>query len=93
MKLDALAALDTIPREQLPAAIARLAARILEPPPASANGRLLTPDDVAKRLRTHRKWVYRHADELGGVLLSDRALRFTEAGVTAYLTRVRGSRS
>ena len=81
MTRDPLAALDAIPRELLPAALVRLAARLLEPAPPAADGRLLTPADVAKRLGTHRKWVYRHADQLGGVRLGDRTLRFPADGL------------
>lgn len=94
MKPDPLAVLDGIPAEHVPAAIARLAARAMQLAPRAEpdGGRLLTPEDVAKRLRTHKRWVYRHADELGAVLLSERALRFTEAGIAAYVARQRAGR-
>lgn len=59
----------------------------LFPVEVSTNGKLLTPDEVAERLGTHKKWVYRHAGELGAIRLSRRAMRFTEAGVTSYLER------
>lgn len=85
---DSLAALDAIPRELVPAAIARLAARAMEPPPPppepAADG-LLTPDEVAALLKADRRFVYRHARELGALRLSRRKLRFPAARVRRYV--------
>ncbi|HXO85632.1 MAG TPA: helix-turn-helix domain-containing protein [Gemmatimonadales bacterium] len=88
-----LDALDAIPRELLPAAIARLAARAMEPVPTpdpaapTENGDLLTADDVAKRLHVSRRWAYRHADDLHAVRLSEAKVRFTAAGIDKYLRK------
>ena len=96
MKIDPLAALDAIPREHIPAAIARLAARAMtEPTPRSAFGsdgsarsqRCLSPSEVAVRLGVHRRWVYNHADDLGALRLSRRKLVVPEANVERYLDR------
>lgn len=89
---DTLRALDVLPRQDIPAAIARLAARLLTemPPPAPAPSRterLLTPAEAAGRLGVAPRWVYRHARELGAVALSRRTLRVSEAAVERYLTR------
>lgn len=88
-----LTALDAIPREQIPAAIARLAARAMEAPkpngtPPEGADDYLTAKDVAKRLGFEDgnvRWVQRHAEELGGVKLSPRCLRFPRAKVERYL--------
>jgi predicted DNA-binding transcriptional regulator AlpA len=90
---DLLTTLDAIPRELLPAAIARLAARAMEPAPVvevpepNGSGELLTADDVAKRLHVSRRWVYRHARDLFAVRLSEAKVRFTEAGIDKYLRK------
>ena len=81
MASDALAALDAIPRETIPAAIARLAARAMGPNDAEAADEMLTPDETARLLKADRRWVYRHADELGPVRLSRRKLRFSRKKV------------
>ena len=83
----ALEVLDAIPLERIPAAIARLAARAMEPPRADPEptGELLTPDDVAALLKADRRFVYRHARALGGVRLSRRKLRFTRERVQRYV--------
>src|SRR5258708_7693801 len=80
---DPLAVLDQIPRDLLPAALARLAARAMEPVPP-ADDRVLTPREVSGRLGVHVKWFYRHVDQLGGERLGPRTLRFP-AAVARYL--------
>ena len=46
-------------------------------PPETPNGEpMLTPAAVAEQLGTSARWVYDHADELGGTRLSRRCLRF-----------------
>lgn len=98
MSADLLAALDAIPRELLPAAIAKLAARAMEPLPApepaepTESGELLTAGEVAKRLQVAKRWVYRHADQLHAVRLSEAKVRFTDEGVENYL-RAKGRSS
>jgi excisionase family DNA binding protein len=86
---DPLAALDAIPRELLPAAMARLMARVLEPVPSenvSAEGdRLLTPDEAAARLGVHRRWIYQNAEQLRAVKLSHRRLRIPASALDRYL--------
>lgn len=85
---DPLTILDEIPPELLPAALARIASRILEAQTAKPNGdRLLTPDEAAMRLGVSTKWVYRHQDELGAIRLSGRALRIPEAQLDAYVAQ------
>jgi len=59
-------------------------------PPVNGNGTSvgdfnLTPDDVATRLGQTKRWVYRHGEDLGGKRLGHRTLRFSEAGIRAYL--------
>ena len=82
-----LEVLDSIPAPFIPAAIARLAARAMVPPPAPAepSAELLTPDEVAALLKADRRFVYRHARALGGVWLSRRKLRFSVERVQRYI--------
>jgi hypothetical protein len=59
--------LGSIPREQIPAVIAALAARLLEPaspaaPSAQDEGPMLTPDEAATVLRRPRRWIYRNSE-------------------------------
>lgn len=89
---DALAALDAVPREQIPAAIVRLTARLIDEPrpaavPSAADDDYLTADEVAELLKTDRRFVYRHARALGAVRLSARKLRFPRKRVTRFLER------
>ena len=51
--------------------------------------RWLTAVEVAELLSTPERWVYNHADQLGGKRLSRRCLRFPESGVRRYLARIR----
>ena len=52
----------------------------------------LTVEEVAERLSIGTKWVYDHADQLGAVHLSTRAVRFPERAVQRYLTARRSTR-
>ncbi len=84
--------LERVPREHIPALIAALAAHLMEPEPEQENGRptgnaLLTADQVAERLSVDRKWVYTHRDELGGLNLSRKRLRFPSDAVERYIQR------
>jgi helix-turn-helix protein len=56
------------------------------PAPVEAE-RLLTPAEAAARLRVSRRFVYAHREQLGGRVLSKRALRFPEAALLRYLAR------
>ena len=84
---DTLAVLDGIPIAQVPAAIARLAGRILAAPAEPADDALLTPDAAAALLQVDRRWVYRNAAALGAVRLSRRKLRVPRAGVQRFMRR------
>jgi excisionase family DNA binding protein len=55
-------------------------------PPSDKLGRHLTADELAKRLGVSPKWCYDHADELGAVRLSGRAVRFPEKAVRRYIS-------
>jgi excisionase family DNA binding protein len=64
--------LDAIPLEQVPAAIAKLSARLLQQRPERSSARAddaLTPAEAAKLLHVSRKYVYAHVRDLGGVRL------------------------
>lgn len=58
--------------------------------PAQTPARLLTARETAPRLGVSVRWLYRHAATLPFARrLSDRALRFDEAGLLAWLERRR----
>jgi excisionase family DNA binding protein len=80
-----LEALDGVPPESIPAAIAHLSARLLAAPQAPAADELLTPDEAARLLRSDRRFCYRHARELGAIRLSRRKLRFSRRRVERWL--------
>lgn len=50
------------------------------PAPASPD-RMLTAAEVGELLSTTERWVYAHADQLGGKRLSRRCLRFPETAI------------
>jgi excisionase family DNA binding protein len=50
---------------------------------------MLTPDEAAKLLRTDRRWIYKHAADLGAVHLTRRKMRVPRAGVLRYLKHKR----
>jgi len=58
-------------------------------PPERSPDRSLTAGQVAEMLGTSVRWVYDHADQLGGKRLSRRCLRFSERAVRRYLERRR----
>ncbi len=97
---DAVIALDAIPPDQIPAAIAHLAARILtsvsttevktSATSAEVSDDLLTPAQAAALLHVSRKYIYDHVRELGGVRIGrgPRArLRFARSKVLARIGR------
>ena len=74
----------------------RVAARLngklssaLESSTASDGEPLLDAKAVAEQLGTSARWVYDHAEELGGKRLTRRCLRFPEAAVRRYVERRR----
>ncbi len=78
--------------EQLSELIAdRVAARLngRHDAPPEGGETMLTAEAVAKQLQTSARWVYDHADELGGKRLSRRCLRFPEAAIRRYVERRR----
>jgi predicted DNA-binding transcriptional regulator AlpA len=82
--------------EQLADLVAEKVAARLNGKAPSTNGEgngngepLLTAEAVAKQLGTSARWVYDHADELGGKRLSPRCLRFPDAAVRRYVERHR----
>ena len=53
--------------------------------PVRSLDRYLTAEELANRLNLSPKWCYDHADELGAVRLSGRAVRFPEMAVSRYI--------
>ena len=83
---DALAALDALPTELIPAALTKLASMLLAAPPAHDDDRLLTAAQVAKELSISPRSVWKNWRELGGKRLPNgRGLRFSRR---ALLRRV-----
>jgi excisionase family DNA binding protein len=85
--------INAIPRSRIPALIAALAARLLEPQepavPAAAPGdgdRLLTVEQAAERLGVTKDSLYRNAKTLPFVVrLGPGQLRFSAAGIDCYI--------
>ena len=79
--------LDAIPREDIPAALVHLSARLLSEaiPQPPAPDDLLTPADAAQLLGVDVRFVYRHKKELGGLKLSRKRLRFSRRKVQRWL--------
>ncbi len=76
---------EPVDRETIEA-IAREVAKLLDRRPGEEG--LLTPDDVAARLNVDRRWVYAHADELGGIRIGSGSrplLRFDAAVLAQQL--------
>ena len=87
--------LANVPRDQIPAFVAALLARLMEPETNAApeEDTLLTADQVAEKLQVNRKWVYRHKVKLGAVGLSRKKLRFPSSEVERYLRRRKAASS
>jgi hypothetical protein len=87
--------LDTIPREQIPALIAALAARLLEPAPAPEAAadeldRMLTSAEASELLRRSTKWLSRNRKRLPfGRRLGPRSWVYSELGLRKWLARQR----
>ncbi len=78
-----------IPREQIPALITALAARLPEPVPTaapSAGDKLLTVEEAAAKLGVTNEWLYRRGKRLGlAVKLGDGTLQFSSSALDAYI--------
>jgi predicted DNA-binding transcriptional regulator AlpA len=87
----------TIPRERIPALIAALAARLLEPTPepetegpSTEPDRMLTTEEAATILRRSPKWIYRHRKSLPFARkLGERSWVYSEQGLRKWLARQR----
>ena len=85
----------SIPRQQIPAFIAALAARLLEPAPSpepapNEPDKMLTTAKAAALLRRSVKWIYRHNGNLPFARkLSDRSWVYSEQGLRKWLARQR----
>jgi excisionase family DNA binding protein len=82
---DLLAVLDGLPVEHVPAAIARLAARLMTSP--EPDDELLTPEQAAALLRVDKRWIYKHGTQLGAVRLGRRTLRLSRRKVERWAGR------
>jgi hypothetical protein len=82
---DALAVLDAIPQETVPAAILRLTARLVAAPRPEPPDDLLTVEQAVTLLRQSRRWVWTHARELGGVRPSPRKLLLSRRRVLRWV--------
>jgi predicted DNA-binding transcriptional regulator AlpA len=84
-----------IAKDQIPSVLgeletlrAELMQRLLAP--VQEPDRLLTAEQVATRLACSVPFVYSHQEELGGVRLSERALRFSATAVERFIERASG---
>ena len=57
------------------------------PPISKPAERMLTAEEVAPLLNTTLRWVYSHANQLGGKRLSRRCLRFPESAIRRRIER------
>ena len=84
-----------VPREWLLELLAGATAPELPPQVVTSpetDDRLMTVEEVAARLDVTPQWVYRHAGEWSFTRrLGRRTLRFSEAGLRAYLARRRAA--
>ncbi len=55
------------------------------PRPSSRKDRLLSAQEAADLLGVKPRWIYDHADELGGQRLTPRCLRFSESALRRWL--------
>jgi hypothetical protein len=56
-------------------------------PSPDSPDRMLTAAEVGELLSTTERWVYAHADQLGGKRLSRRCLRFPETAIRRRMER------
>jgi len=86
------AVLDVIAEAVAEKVAAKLHANGTEPTAPAGDpdaDRWLTVAQVAERLHTSVRWVYDHAEQLGGKRLSHRCVRFSEARLRRWLERPR----
>ena|SRR2546422_4848186 len=70
----------TLPREALLEALDGTGA-------ATPHDDLLTVEEAAALLKTDKRWIYRHAGDLGAVHLTRRKLRIPRAGIERFVKR------
>jgi excisionase family DNA binding protein len=82
-----LEALDGVPPESIPAAIAHLSARLLQAPRPESTGadEQLSVDDAARLLHVSRRFVWTHARELGATRVSARKIVLSRRRLTRWL--------
>jgi len=87
MSADALAVLDAITPEQVPAAILRLSARLIATPreDAATPDEQLSVDEAARLLRVTRRFVWNHARELGATRVSARKIVLSRRRLVRWL--------
>lgn len=80
---------DEIERAQIPALIARLAARLDKPAPTDTPDRLISRDEVAARLGRSLSWLNHRWRTLPFVVFPGGSKRpsFSERGLEEYLAR------
>ena len=93
------ALVERVPRDEIPDLIGELArakalveTRLRAPAPttgATSDGdAILNVQEVADHIGMSSKWVYNHADELGGFKVGS-ALKFSARGIRKYITTQR----
>jgi predicted DNA-binding transcriptional regulator AlpA len=74
----------TLSREAILEALAGVSAPA---PVALAPDVMLTAMQAAERLGVSKRWVYDHADKIGGRSLTARCVRFSSRAIDRYLAR------
>jgi helix-turn-helix protein len=83
----------SVPRAKIPALIAALVARLLEPEPepepvAATDDKMLTTLEASKLLRRSTKWISRHRKNLPFARkLGERSWVYSEQGLRRWLAR------
>ncbi len=83
-----LAALDAVPVESIPAALAHLTARLLaapRPESAAAPDQQLTVEQASRLLHVTRRFVWNHARELGATRVSPRRILLSRRRLLRWL--------
>jgi predicted DNA-binding transcriptional regulator AlpA len=86
----------TLPADELPRLLGDLAEihavafqRLSTPPPAPTHDELVDVEQAARRLGMSENYLYRHSKRFAFTRRNGRALRFSSAGIDAYLRRAR----